>query len=77
MEARLDRKSSIVALGGGVIGDITVFAAAMFTRGVPFIQVSTTLSAVVDSSVGGKIVVNHPRGNKYDWRLLSAMCGPC
>lgn len=62
MEARLDRKSTIVALGGGVVGDITGFAAAAFVRGVPFIQVPTTLLAVVDSSVGGKTAVNHPMG---------------
>ena len=62
MEARLDRKSTLIALGGGVIGDITGFAAASFVRGVPFIQVPTTLLAVVDSSVGGKTAVNHPMG---------------
>lgn len=62
MEHRLDRKSTIVALGGGVIGDITGFAAACFVRGVPFIQIPTTLLAVVDSSVGGKTAVNHPMG---------------
>eukprot|EP00181_Compsopogon_caeruleus_P004155 CAMPEP_0184688760 /NCGR_PEP_ID=MMETSP0312-20130426/30274_1 /TAXON_ID=31354 /ORGANISM="Compsopogon coeruleus, Strain SAG 36.94" /LENGTH=446 /DNA_ID=CAMNT_0027146025 /DNA_START=18 /DNA_END=1358 /DNA_ORIENTATION=- len=62
MENRLDRKSTLVALGGGVIGDITGFAAACFVRGVPFIQVPTTLLAVVDSAVGGKTAVNHPRG---------------
>jgi 3-dehydroquinate synthase len=62
MEARLDRKSTLVALGGGVIGDLTGFAAATFVRGVPFIQVPTTLLAVVDSAVGGKTGVNHPKG---------------
>eukprot|EP00189_Rhodosorus_marinus_P004796 CAMPEP_0113971792 /NCGR_PEP_ID=MMETSP0011_2-20120614/12645_1 /TAXON_ID=101924 /ORGANISM="Rhodosorus marinus" /LENGTH=360 /DNA_ID=CAMNT_0000987751 /DNA_START=148 /DNA_END=1230 /DNA_ORIENTATION=+ /assembly_acc=CAM_ASM_000156 len=62
MEHKLDRKSSLVALGGGVVGDITGFAAACFVRGVPFIQVPTTLLAVVDSSVGGKTAVNHPKG---------------
>lgn len=62
MVNRLDRKSTIIALGGGVIGDITGFAASAFVRGVPFIQVPTTLLAVVDSSVGGKTAVNHPMG---------------
>lgn len=62
MEYKLDRKSTIFALGGGVIGDITGFAAAAFVRGVPFVQIPTTLLAVVDSSVGGKTAVNHRLG---------------
>jgi 3-dehydroquinate synthase len=59
---RCDRTTPIIALGGGVIGDLAGFAAATYLRGVPFIQVPTTLLAQVDSSVGGKTGINHPRG---------------
>lgn len=62
LDARLDRATTMVALGGGVIGDLAGFAAAVYQRGVDFIQVPTTLLAQVDSSVGGKTGVNHPRG---------------
>lgn len=57
-----DRKTVLFALGGGVVGDMTGFAAACFMRGVPFVQVPTTLLAQVDSSVGGKTAINHPQG---------------
>ena len=59
---RFDRNTTLIALGGGVIGDITGFAAASYQRGVHFIQIPTTLLAQVDSSVGGKTGINHPGG---------------
>lgn len=62
LESGHGRDTTLIALGGGVIGDLTGFAAACYQRGVPFIQVPTTLLAQVDSSVGGKTAVNHPLG---------------
>lgn len=62
LEKRHTRKTTLVALGGGVVGDMTGFAAASYQRGVPFIQIPTTLLSQVDSSVGGKTGINHPLG---------------
>jgi 3-dehydroquinate synthase len=62
LELKAERTSLLIALGGGVVGDIAGFAAAIYQRGMPFVQVPTTLLAQVDSSVGGKTAVNHPLG---------------
>ncbi|OIP98503.1 MAG: 3-dehydroquinate synthase [Zetaproteobacteria bacterium CG2_30_46_52] len=62
MASKLSRNEPIIALGGGVVGDMTGFAASCYRRGIPFVQVPTTVLAQVDSSVGGKTAINHPHG---------------
>src|SRR5690606_39176183 len=62
LEQRIERKDLVIALGGGVIGDLAGFAAAILRRGVRFVQIPTTLLAQVDSSVGGKTGINSPQG---------------
>jgi 3-dehydroquinate synthase len=74
LEHKADRKTTLVALGGGVIGDMTGFAAASYQRGVNFIQVPTTLLAMVDSSVGGKTGVNHPLGKNMIGAFHQPQC---
>jgi len=72
LDAHLTRADLVIALGGGVVGDIAGYAACTYLRGVHFVQVPTTLLAQVDSSVGGKVAVNHPRGKN----LLGAFYQP-
>lgn len=74
LEQRCDRKTTVLALGGGVVGDITGYAAASYQRGVNFIQVPTTLLSMVDSSVGGKTGVNHPLGKNMIGAFYQPQC---
>ena len=74
LEQRFDRHCTLVALGGGVVGDMTGFAAASYQRGVNFIQVPTTLLSQVDSSVGGKTGVNHPLGKNMIGAFHQPQC---
>jgi len=74
LEHRFDRRCTLVALGGGVVGDITGFAAASYQRGVNFIQIPTTLLSQVDSSVGGKTGVNHPLGKNMIGAFHQPQC---
>src|SRR5262249_7595304 len=61
-QLQADRQTLVVAIGGGVVGDLAGFVAATYNRGLPLLMVPTTLLAMVDSSVGGKVGINHPRG---------------
>jgi len=74
LEAHCDRKTTLLALGGGVVGDVSGFAAASYQRGIKFIQIPTTLLAMVDSSVGGKTGVNHPLGKNMIGAFHQPQC---
>ena len=74
LQNKADREITLIALGGGVIGDITGFAAATYMRGVSFIQIPTTLLSQVDSSVGGKTGINHPLGKNMIGAFYQPKC---
>lgn len=74
LEKKYSRNTTLIALGGGVIGDMGGFAAACYQRGIPFIQIPTTLLAQVDSSVGGKTGVNHPLGKNMIGAFYQPQC---
>ena len=74
LESHCDRKTTLLALGGGVVGDVAGFAAASYQRGINFIQIPTTLLAMVDSSVGGKTGVNHPLGKNMIGAFHQPQC---
>lgn len=74
IDFKLERKDSIVALGGGVIGDLTGFAAASYLRGVNFVQIPTTLLSHVDSSIGGKVGINHTKGKNLIGAFYQPKC---
>ena len=74
LQQRHDRQTTLIALGGGVVGDITGFAASIYQRGVHYIQIPTTLLAQVDSSVGGKTGVNHPLGKNMIGTFYQPQC---